>query len=245
MNKKLIIIFISLALAFTTMACSVCFFSLPAWGSGRLKKETRSISEFSSVQVSGGIQLYFTQGKELKLEIEAEDNMLDLIETRVRGKELHIGYKWGSMAFPTKPVIVNLTTDTLESIGLSGGSTFECDSLTSSELRIDISGGGDSSLQKVKVDSLELNLSGGSTTDISGKTEDLDINLSGGSGVKAKDLESASAKVKISGGGKATIWVEKTLDANLSGGSNLYYYGSPKVTQNMSGGSDLIPEGEH
>jgi hypothetical protein len=56
--------------------------------------EIREVGDFHGVDVSGAIELYFTQGTEAKVAISAKDaEDIDKIETEVRGGILHIKYK--------------------------------------------------------------------------------------------------------------------------------------------------------
>ena len=74
-----------LAFSFST-ACLVS----TVRGSGNVISETRSVANFENVSLSGIGTLYIIEGDEESLEIEAEDNLLEHIETEVRGRTLEI-----------------------------------------------------------------------------------------------------------------------------------------------------------
>ena len=59
-------------------------------GSGKLLVETRDLPSFSGVNVSGSMDVYLTQGTTQAVKVEADDNLLKLIKTKVRGQELFI-----------------------------------------------------------------------------------------------------------------------------------------------------------
>ncbi len=52
---------------------------------------------------------------------------------------------------------------------------------------------------------------------------------------EAKNLESLSASIEISGGGDAVISVSESLGASISGAGDISYYGNPKLTSKISG----------
>lgn len=54
-------------------------------GSGNLATETRDVSGFTGVDVGGVFQVEITAQKEFGIEIDADDNLLPLIKTEVRG----------------------------------------------------------------------------------------------------------------------------------------------------------------
>jgi hypothetical protein len=63
----------------------------------------------------------------------------------------------------------------------------------------------------------------------------MSLNISGFGDFKAKELQSKTANVNISGAGSATVWAEDELDATISGAGSVNYYGSPSVTKNVNG----------
>jgi hypothetical protein len=90
-----------------------------------------------------------------------------------------------------------------------------------------------------------FNLSGGSQVNLLGTADDLDINGSGGSQLGLEAFSVNNADVNLSGGGRATVNVNGTLDVNLSGGSHVTYIGEPtSIDSNLSGDS-TISKDEH
>lgn len=139
-------------------------------------------------------------------------------------------------------VLQNLSAGTLTA-ELSGGSSLEMDELRAGQVTLDFSGGSRGQLATLSGDRLAVGLSGNSRLSVAGgevATQRLD--LSGGSEYQAGDL--LSDTTEIGAGGQATIWVQRSLQADLSGGSSVEYYGAPSVNEDLSGGSQLVPLGE-
>ena len=85
-----------------------------------------------------------------------------------------------------------------------------------------------------------FDLSGGSQVNLEGTAEDLDINGSGGSHLTLAAFSVNNADINLSGGGRATINVNGTLDVNLSGGSGVTYIGEPTLGDiDLSGDSTI------
>ena len=59
-------------------------------GHGPLVNETRSISNFNSISYGIPGDLYYTEGSDYKIEIQAQENILREIETTLIGSELKI-----------------------------------------------------------------------------------------------------------------------------------------------------------
>jgi hypothetical protein len=62
-------------------------------GSGKSAKESRDLPAFDSVEVGSGIHLTVTTGPLQKVLVEADDNVLPLVETRVSDGRLQIGFR--------------------------------------------------------------------------------------------------------------------------------------------------------
>lgn len=82
-------------LCFTTVALTLLLSTSNAqfWGekgNGNVKKQDREIASFSSISSSSGINVYLMQGDKESVTVEADENLLDLIVTRVKGDELII-----------------------------------------------------------------------------------------------------------------------------------------------------------
>jgi len=85
-------------------------------GSGNVTTQTRPVSGISAVSLTWIGELTITQGDSEGLTIEAEDNILPLIATRVEDGKLIIGLVdtvAGNSVVPTKPVKYNLQVKTL------------------------------------------------------------------------------------------------------------------------------------
>ena len=204
-------------------------------GSGKVVTETRRVSGFTAVELSGIGTLVIEQGSKESLEITAEDNILKYLKSSVYGKNLRLGVDDFMSIEPTKEIIYHLTVKNLERIEISGLGNIEIEALETSELDFEISGSGNAYIGNLQADSLNLEVSGLGNVEIGGSVEDQRIKLSGAGNYDAEDLRSSEARIEISGTGKAVMWVEKELDVELSGMGNLGYYGSPILSTEMSG----------
>lgn len=205
--------------------------------------ENRNVSNFSSVKVGSGIDLYLKQNNTEKISVSAPSDKIGRLITEVRSGVLNIyfeksnwGWNWSNKSSPK----VMLSFKDLNSIIASGGSdVFSEGRLLFDKIRIEANGGSDVKLE-LTADAVDCNASGGSDAVLIGTTKYFNGNASGGSDLKAKDLRSQSSRIQSSGGSDVYIWVEGELVANSSGGSDIYYYGNPKsVQKHSSGGSDI------
>jgi len=205
-------------------------------GSGNLKTESRQVSGFHGVTLAYVGELNITQGDTESLSIEADDNILPLIETDVQDGILRIRTEPVSGSIiPTKGPIYTLSVKSLDSVQRDGAGNIRIPSLNTDSLHLVISGAGDSTITQLTTKDLQVLMSGAGTVTVSGETGSQTATLSGLGSYNAGDLKSTQAAITISGAGSATVWAEQTLNVQISGAGTLSYYGNPQVTQQVAG----------
>lgn len=201
----------------------------------------RAVTGFNSVEVSGGINLYLTQGNSEGAEVIASGNVIDKIRTEVEDGVLKIHLEKGAGIFShTGPMKVNVSFRQLEAVSAGGGSdVYLQNGIRSARLAFSMSGGSDLK-GRVSAGELRLSLSGGSDADLSGTAGTLAIHASGGSNVNGYGLVTDNCSVDNGGGSDVYITVNKLLNVSASGGSDVYYKGSASMTNvSASGGSEV------
>lgn len=109
-------------------------------GSGTIIRESRSVSGFQRVSLSGAGHLFINQGDEESLEIECDDNILSYIKTRVNGGTLEIGPEKVSLD-PSKPITYRLSLKNLQALTTISGSG-DAGVWATAKLDVTISGSG-------------------------------------------------------------------------------------------------------
>jgi hypothetical protein len=203
-------------------------------GSGDIESEEREVSGFNEIQLTGIGNLIIEQGDKEALRVEADDNIIGLIETEVRGNKLHIGFKRGVNVVPTSRIKFYLTVKDLSRIDLSGLGDIDCDKFETDDLEFHISGSGDIDFEIV-AENIETDVSGLGDINLSGKVDSQRIQISGSGKYDAEELESKYCEVEISGLGSATVNASDDLDIEINGAGNVYYKGDPHIFQHISG----------
>ncbi len=206
-------------------------------GSGVMKSETREVQNFHAIEVSYPAEVFISQGATESLQVEADDNLLPGLQTRVRNGTLEIFYKVenGDAVRPTKPVRITIVVKDLDEVDFESAGTIEITGIETDSLSVSVSGAGELKLEDLVVKDLSVNLSGAGSMSASGTTEELDVNISGFGDFNGRDMQSKRATVNISGAGGASVRAEDQLFAQISGAGSIDYYGSPKVTKQISG----------
>ena len=271
MKNKLSFTLAGLVLIFSILACTVTINN--DWGdngetvrgSGTVVEETRAVSNVSGVELSMQGTLYITMGDSESLRIEAEDNLMEYIQTDVSMGKLAIKSRQGTDLRNTHPINYYLTVTELSSLVISSSGDIESDDLQSDSLSITISSSGNVSIGGLDCTSLRVKISSSGNVDISelmadsinvdisssgnldiqkGQVQKQDINISSSGEYRARDLESVSADVVLTSSGEATIRVSEHLTGRLSSSGNINYIGNPDVNVNMTSSGRAVQIGK-
>lgn len=205
--------------------------------------EVRNVSNFHAIEVSGGIDLYVSNGDEA-VAVSAKDmDVRNPIKTEVKDGVLKIYYEWKKgmkLSLGNKSLKAYVSFKNLDKLSASGGSDIIAEgTLKLSVLKLDLSGGSDFN-GTVDVNILNVDQSGGSDVHINGKANTITINASGGSDFKGYDLATNICSITASGGSDIDITVNKELIAKASGASDVSWKGNAIVKKAKASGAGSV-----
>ncbi|PJJ48778.1 head GIN domain-containing protein [Hymenobacter chitinivorans] len=209
-------------------------------GNGPVVAENRTVASFSRLELSIDAEVYLTQGPSRTVRVEAQQNILDVLQTNVNGERLAISYGRATVR-RHEPVRVYVTTPDLSSVAVSGsGSVVGQTAWRVDNLGLSLSGSGGIDLGVLGAQSLRTDISGSGAVRLSGDAARHELHLSGSGAVEAYPLTTAAAEVSISGSGGAHLTVTRTLQATISGSGKVYYKGQPALTVHTSGSGRVV-----
>jgi hypothetical protein len=189
-------------------------------GEGPLKREERTLNAFQAVDVSQSFIVEIETGKPQSIAVEADENLLPLIDTQVVDNTLKIANKPGKTLSSNNPIKVFLSLPSLQNVDAKGAS------------RLVITG--------IQGDQLKLNLEGGHQVRmVGGVLQNLQIKASGAAQLESLMLKAQNVDIQLSGAASARIRAEKKLKVSAAGACKLEYKGTPEITQNLTGMSVL------
>jgi hypothetical protein len=190
-------------------------------GSGQITSESRQVSGFSKVELSGSGELTIEQTGTESLTISAEENLLPKLTSEVSDDTLVLRSTSNAKIIPTQPIKYSLTVKDLSGLAVSGS--------------------GSVTISKLATAALSTNISGSGAVTASGTADQQDLKISGSGRYQAEQLTSKTVKVDMSGSGVASVHASDALDLHMSGSGTLTYTGDPKqVTQQISGSGKVI-----
>jgi hypothetical protein len=208
-------------------------------GSGNIVTDKRSVGNFSGISVSEGIEVEVKIGPVTEVTVEADDNIIKHIETRVKGSTLRIEIDdlHNLSDVHTK---VYITTPDLNNIWASSSAEVQVlDVLTGKErVSFHASSSGDI---KADIDApeVEVEASSAGSINLRGKTRNYDAQASSGAEIKTFDLLSENTKVQVSSGASATVHASISLKASASSGGSITYHGAAEATKSESSGGSI------
>ncbi|MBL4724152.1 MAG: DUF2807 domain-containing protein [Lutibacter sp.] len=227
-----------LVILFTTTSCFIDGMT-GIRGNGNIVSEDRNINfDFDAIKVQQGINLFLTQGNSTKLNVEADENIMDLLITEVKNNELKIYFD--KNVYRAKARNVYLTTNTISKIRTSSGASVKSENtLQVNTLDLDSSSGSSIKVY-VSADQIISSTSSGADIDIYGKTNTFSANASSGSSIDADKLEAVDAYAKASSGANIDVNVSGKLTAKASSGGDIDYEGDPiNVNKDTSSGGRI------
>ncbi|HLA80535.1 MAG TPA: head GIN domain-containing protein [Thermoleophilia bacterium] len=210
---------------------------------GPVVSEDRNVPAFTQVDVSGKGSLIITQGDTPSLRIEAQQGVLDRLETSVSGDTLRIeprSHWFGFGAFRgSEPITYHLTVPDLEGLKLSGSVAVKGEgSFDAAEFVIECSGSSDVNLY-VRADKVQVNSSGSSDITLAGRVDTVVFDSSGSTNIFARGLASRIATVNCSGSSDIELSASEQLNVDASGSSTVSYVGNPVLNTNISGSGEV------
>ena len=187
-------------------------------GSDDLVTEEREVKSFTRIESSGSADIHVTVGDNLSVKVTIDDNLIDLIETEVRGKTLKI--------------------DNSENYRSRHGCKIE---ITVPKLeRVYLRGSGDVLVERLDAEYFEFKLAGSGSLTAEGTTDELELHLSGSGDIDTRDLIAQEAYASLSGSGEIKIHAEESFDGSLSGSGDIDIYGNPSDFSKSVSGSGSI-----
>ena len=207
-------------------------------GDGPVVQQVIPVADFSKLSVAIQGRVNYAIGPVYKVEVMAQQNIIDVMRFNKEGDELVIKFQNGVWVRNHEDIVVNITAPLVKAVNVSGSASVSVTGpVTGSNLDLKVSGSGNLEVQNATVsDKLTGTVSGsGSVTVYSGSTINESLQLSGSGSINLTGLQSDKATTHTSGSGNIKLKVAQTLDAHISGSGSVYYLGSPVITSQVSG----------
>ena len=209
-------------------------------GNGNVKTETRPETGFTGVDSYGSFDVYVSVDSENSIRIEAEENLLPYIETYVEGDLLKIRTKRGYNISSHRGMKVFVKAPHFSRLHTYGSGNIIGETKISSPGKMDLGITGSADI-KMDIDApeVEAEITGSGNIVLNGQTKRFESRVSGSGDIRALDLKSEEAEVRISGSGNTDIYASVRLDVRVSGSGDVRYKGGAQVNTHISGSGNV------
>jgi hypothetical protein len=178
-------------------------------GSGNVASQSRAVSDFSKVALSGVGRLEIRHTGTESLTVRADDNLLEHMLSEVHNGVLILGNDPGVNLKSNNDIVYILTVRELDSLTVAG--------VTSTDVR-----GIDAEL-------FTVNVSGVAMVKARGNADRQRVTVTGVAIYDAAGLDSRIVDINVSGVSGATVKASEQLNGSVKGLSTLEYIGNPAV----------------
>lgn len=212
-------------------------------GKGPVMSETRNEGSFTKIDFGTSGRLFYRQGSAERIEIKAQKNILNVIETKVKDGELVIKIKNNTIIHSYETIEVFIESPAIRGFKVNGsGDIIAGESIQTDQLYADISGSGKIDLKELTADRFESRIQGsGDVLVRGGETVSGKLRISGSGDMNLVNLKAETMTTETSGSGDMRVWVTEELDAKISGSGSVRYKGSPQVTLKVTGSGNVAP----
>ena len=229
-------------------------------GVGPIVEQELDLIDFTKISNECSLDVYITEGSELKVIAKGHQNIIDRVRTSVINEEWAVDLQEGS--YRDFKCEIHIEMPNLESVKVDGSGDFDIKNMTLEDLHLHVDGSGDITLDEglTTTNMLEVEVDGSGdiyVTDLDAKDVAVDIDGSGditlrgtcdfnkviifGSGdFRGFALETEDCEIKVNASGTSEVNVDEDLEVIIEGSGDVYYKGSPEVNQRIDGSGRLI-----
>jgi len=241
--KKIVALLLFVSLSLTTVQAQ--WFNKRVRGNHNMKVVTRNVGNFDGVGVGGSFDVKLISGKEGKLTIHAEENLIPYLITEVKDNTLKIRWKRGFSISSHKRILVTVAFKDISKVSLAGsGDVYSENSVVSAEnLKVSLSGSGNLKLA-VKATGIKSSVSGSGDIYLNGESDNFKASIAGSGDIHAFELKTKNSKLSIAGSGGIRISTSEMLKASIAGSGDIYYKGNPKEDVHIAGSGSVISKND-
>lgn len=211
-------------------------------GEGATVTQTYNPGDFTAIDASIDADVYYVAGSACSVEIQAQQNILNIIEMNVADGELQVQFEKFKNVRHHDRIIITITTPALTGLGINGsGDIRVLQPVNINNLSLKVTGSGSINMAEVTGKTITASVSGsGSILVNGGSLNSESLHISGSGTINLQQVTSKYTATKTSGSGTTDVYVTDNLDVEISGSGDVYYSGNPSVHSSISGSGKVM-----
>lgn len=229
---------IGLVLILTTTSCQISYFQSVKGNRNVVVHERKVSKKFNKIHSSNALNVYVSMSNETTVTIEADENLHDIIKTKVEDGVLKI-YSEDNIR-RAKSKNIHIKAPKINAIHTSSGSRiiFE-NTMVVNNFEAKASSGASAELF-INSEIINSHCSSGAFLKIKGKSFSHESKASSGATINASELKSNEVIARASSGSSIKVFAKDKLNAKASSGAHIDYRGRPlKLEKKSSSGGSI------
>ncbi len=211
-------------------------------GSGNILSESRTVTDFNSVEIVSSADAEIVKGDTYSVEVSDYENIIQYLSLKIVDHKLTISVEPSTTILNNSKAKVMITMpDTLKSLSITGSGDMKINSAFKDIERMIITGSGNiDATQRLDIKDVEVTVLGSGNISATGNAKSVKALISGSGDIHLSDLIAFSADCTITGSGNIDVNVTNELKAKITGSGNIYYYGNPGTVNSSTPGSGVV-----
>jgi hypothetical protein len=213
------------------------------WGvRGKGSNITQAVNSkgFNKIDLAFDANILYTQDSVYKIEISAQENIQDIIETAII-KEV-LTFKARKKLLQHNPIEIIIHSPNINGFKVSGSGYIKGqNAILTNSMNLNVSGSGGIAVLALTTDNVSADISGSGNIKIDGgSAKNQTINVSGTGNTDFLNMTCNKSTIDVSGTGEMKVWVTEELNVTIAGSGKVSYKGSPTVNSKISGSGKII-----
>lgn len=205
-------------------------------GEGPVISETRNVGNFAGIDLRSVGDVFFKQDANYKVEVLAQPNIQNLIETYVSNNQLVVKLKNNTRLSAHEPIRIMVSAPNLTKLRISGsGDINTVGPLNIGSIDMGVSGSGSIGVAELTTGFIDAQISGSGSIVAYGTGTESKLRISGSGSIDMAEVAVTKATTTTSGSGDIKVDASQQLNITISGSGSVLYKGNPIINSSTSG----------
>jgi len=209
-------------------------------GDGNVIRHEIPVDIYNDIKVEGAIDVVYVAKPDeaAYLEVEADDNIIPLIDIKVKGRTLNIKARESInpsrfTVYTNSPSLKYIESKGASNISLQGG-------IAGDELKIEMKGTGSLKADNVVYEKGEFKLQGAGNMEMGGQIHKAKYEITGTGNIHASELSVDELECRLKGNGNMEVNAVEKMSIEISGRGDVSYKGNPQITKQKIKGAGTV-----
>lgn len=226
---------------YTTGLILLLFLMACTNGKGELVTKNFDLSNFDKVELHTKGELFIIVDQNQYLEVEAQQNIIDILKIDVKDGRLIIKEKPGKNIGKYDELNYYVHAPSIREVKTSASGNITAENgVSASEFSAKTSASGNIHIVGLNCQQVNASCSASGNITLNGTTNSADLSLSASGNIRAFGLTSGTTKAKTSASGNIETTTTNQLEAHISASGDVLYKGQPSLDIDDNGSGSIV-----